>query len=183
MIKTISLKGKTVEYELTYKKVKNLNLRINAYGKVCVSVNRFVSHKSVEEFMQTKADFILNAIDKSVEKKKPLTEIFTDDEIKKTITDLCKRVYPYFEGLGVAFPEIKFRSMISRWGSCNPSKKILSFNTKLKYAPSECVEYVVMHEFCHFLQANHSPLFYKELAKICPDWKNRRKVLKGIDIR
>ena len=52
MRKEIYLKGKRVEYELTYKKVKNLNLRIKPDGRVCVSVSRWVSQKSIEEFLQ-----------------------------------------------------------------------------------------------------------------------------------
>ena len=59
----------------------------------------------------------------------------------------------------------------------------ITFNTNLMYAPPECIEYVVLHEFCHFLQANHSKLFYAELAKVCPDWKEMRKMLKNINIR
>lgn len=183
MKKEIFLNGEKIEYELTYKKVKNLNLRIKPDGRVYVSVNRWTPLKAVEEFMQSKADFILKAIAQYSEEKKPLREFFSPAEIKEAVLERCRAVYPYFERLGVSYPEIRFRSMVSRWGSCNPSKKILSFNTKLMYAPPECVEYVVMHEFCHFLQANHSPLFYGELEKICPDWKRRRKILKEINIR
>ncbi len=183
MLKEICLKDKKIEYELTYKKVKNLNLRIKPEGRVCVSVNRRVSEKTVEEFMQAKAGFILKALEQCSIKKEPLREYFTQDKIKDEILKVCRRVYPYFENKGISYPKIKFRSMVSRWGSCNTTKMILSFNTKLMYTPPECVEYVVMHEFCHFLQANHSPLFYSELEKICPDWKKRRKILKGINIR
>ncbi len=183
MVKEIYLKGKRVEYELVYKNVKNLNLRIKPDGKVTVSVNRRVTVAAVEEFMQKKAQFILKAITTCRAKPEPSEAHFSPEEIKPAVLEMCARVYPYFEKLGVEYPEIRFRSMVSRWGSCNPSKKVLTFNTKLMYAPRECVEYVVMHEFCHFLQANHSKKFYAELEKICPDWKTKRKILKGIDIR
>ena len=183
MQKEIWLNGRKVEYELTYKKVKNINLRIKPGGKVYVSVNRFVQLKAVEEFMRVKADFILKAIDEYSAPEEPVTQYFSQTEIKEVVLEMCRNVYPYFKKRGVDYPVIKFRGMVSRWGSCNPSKKILSFNTKLMYAPYECVEYVVMHEFCHFLQANHSPLFYGELEKICPNWKERRKILKKINIR
>ena len=71
--------------------------------------------------------------------------------------------------------------MKSRWGSCNPGKGILTFNTQLMYAPPECIEYVVVHEFAHFLQPNHSALFYNEVAAVLPDWKDRRKKLGDVD--
>ena len=96
---------------------------------------------------------------------------------------MCREVYPYYEKKGVKYPQIKFRKMKSRWGSCHPTKGILTFNTNLIYAPIECVEYVVLHEFTHFLQANHSPKFYEELEQVCPDYKECRRMLKEIYIR
>ena len=77
---------------------------------------------------------------------------------------------------------IKFRKMKTRWGSCHTIKGILTFNTQLIYAPVECVEYVVWHEFSHFLQANHSDKFYDELRKVYPEWRASRKKLKEINI-
>ena len=45
--------------------------------------------------------------------------------------------------------------------------------------PSEAIDYVVVHELAHIRQKNHSPAFYKEVAKILPDYKAREKLLKG----
>ena len=115
--------------------------------------------------------------------KKERIQYFSEDEIKKIITDICKKVYPYFESRGIKYPMIKFRKMVSRWGSCNYVKGIVTFNTALMYVPYECVEYVAYHEFCHFLQANHSRKFYDELTKVCPRHKEYRRILRGISIR
>ena len=73
--------------------------------------------------------------------------------------------------------------MKSRWGSCNRVKGILCFNTMLKFAPPECVLYVVLHEFCHFKVSGHQRDFYDEIEKLCPDWKRHRKRLKEINVR
>ncbi len=184
MIKEIYLKNKKIEYELEYKKVKNVNLRIKSDGTVYVSANRLVSQKFIEEFLQLKADFILDSLEKFKNIPiKPKLKYFNEDEICDVITELCKKVYPYYEKSGIKYPIIKFRKMVSRWGSCHPMKNILTFNINLMYAPLECIEYVVWHEFTHFLQANHGKKFYEELEKVCPDWKERRKILKGINIR
>jgi predicted metal-dependent hydrolase len=86
-------------------------------------------------------------------------------------------MYPYFKNYVSEFPQIKFRKMTSRWGSCQPQKNILTFNTLLIETPVECIEYVVAHEFTHFLEANHSKNFYNKLEKIMPDWKQRRNKL------
>ena len=184
MIKEIHLKDRKIEYELQYKTVKNINLRVKPDGKVCVSASRRVSVEFIEKFMQSKADFILKALEKyDAMKVDPLKEYFSEKEIRELILKMCKEAYPYYEAKGVLYPEIRFRRMVSRWGSCMPTKGVLTFNTNLMYAPKECAEYVVLHEFTHFLQANHSSEFYMELSKVCPDWKKRKNMLKGIVLR
>lgn len=96
---------------------------------------------------------------------------------RETVTELCEAVYPKFKKYGIDFPEIKFRNMVSRWGSCMPKKKILTFSYALATVPVSCIEYVVMHEFTHFLHLNHSPDFYRQLAVFMPDWRERKKLL------
>lgn len=184
MINRIDLKNKTLYYDLQYKKVKNINLRIKPDGTISVSANRLVSKKTIDEFVVSKADFIIKALKKYEEKsQKPQKQYFAEGEICDVIHTLCKKVYPYFEKRGIKYPQIKFRKMVSRWGSCNVNKGILTFNKNLIYAPPKCVEYVVLHEFTHFIEANHSVKFYDELAKVCPDWKEQRKALKEVSIR
>ena len=181
MMYNIKLNGITVSYELQYKKVKNINLRIKSDGKIYVSASKRVPYAVIEGFLKEKADFILKAKEKYERiSDVPKKEYFSENEIKEVICEICMEVYPYFEKLGIDYPKIKFRKMTSRWGSCQTQKKILTFNTNLRFAPLECIRYVVLHEFTHFLQANHSPKFYDELSKTCPLWKNYRKQLKEI---
>ncbi len=184
MTKKIIITGKEIEYTLIRKSVKNINLRIKSDGSVFISANRFVQAEKIENFIISKSDFIFKAIEKFENmEKKPLTQYFKESEIKTVINLLCKKVYPYFENKNVDYPVIKFRKMISQWGNCRSNEGILTFNTNLMYAPFECVEYVVLHEFTHFIEANHSAKFYEELAHVCPDWQNRRKTLKSINLR
>lgn len=95
------------------------------------------------------------------------------------VTALCRKYYPAFEARGVPFPTLSFRRMRSRWGSCRPQKGALSFNTRLAELPSDCADYVVVHELAHFLQANHSPAFYAEVQRVLPDWKARRDQIRA----
>lgn len=184
MIRSIKLDGRIINYNFEYKAVKNINVRIKNDGSVNVSANRRIKQETVEEFLSLKAGFILNAVDRyknaiGTEQRK----IFSEDELKELILELCERVYPYYEKLGIPHPSVKFRKMVSMWGNCRPQKALLTFNTALVYADYECIEYVVWHEFTHFLQSNHSEKFYKELSKVCPDWKDKRKKLKGIVLK
>ncbi len=182
MKKEIILNGKSVCYEYTTKRVKNINLRIKPDGSIYVSSNDRVKESDIESFIISKKDFILNALEKFKGRTQPRPiQYFGEEELKETITSLCKKVYPYFEKRGVEYPVIKFRNMKSQWGNCYTKRAILTFSTNLMYAPFECVEYVVCHEFTHFIVQNHSDRFYMELSKICPRWKTLRKTLKNCE--
>lgn len=111
-----------------------------------------------------------------IQKKKTMDK-WLSQTCKDTLLSVCSAVYPKFSKYGIDFPQIRFRDMISRWGSCQPKRKILTFNYNLIEAPLSCIEYVVVHEFTHFFQPNHSTNFYKQLSMFMPDWKERKKVL------
>lgn len=111
------------------------------------------------------------------ELKQKLMDRWLNSICKDTIQSLCDAVYPKFQKYGVEFPNIRYRNMISRWGSCQPKRGVLTFNYALVEAPISCVEYVVVHEFTHFLQPNHSRIFYQQLAMFMPDWEERKKIL------
>ena len=182
MLKEINIGGRIIVYNLIYKKVKNINLRINSKGEISVSARKSINEKFIEDFLILKRDFIFNALDK-VSNAPALTKYFEVEDLKSFIKIVCRNIYPYYEKRGIEYPEIKFRKMISQWGNCRPKQNVLTFSTNLIYAPKECVEYVVYHEFTHFLEANHSKVFYDELFNVCPDWKKLRDKLKEIYIK
>lgn len=94
------------------------------------------------------------------------------------VRDISRRAYSHYSGILPEMPELKFRSMRSQWGNCRPKTNILTFNTRLINLPLSCVEYVVFHEFTHFLEQNHSPAFYAALSHHMPDWAERRRLLR-----
>lgn len=78
---------------------------------------------------------------------------------------------------GIKNPNIVIRRMKQRWGSCLPQNNTLIFNLKLIKTPMCCIEYVVLHELCHFKYHNHSEKFYNFINIFMPDWKERKKML------
>ena len=74
-------------------------------------------------------------------------------------------------------PELSIRNMTSHWGSCIPSKNKITINKNLIYPPHECLEYVVLHELSHLVEANHSKNFYNIIESVMPDWKERKNIL------
>jgi len=93
---------------------------------------------------------------------------------------ICHQVHQQFEQYGVGYPEIRIRRMTSRWGSCQPYKGVVTLNSKLIETPPCCIEYVVLHEFCHFIHPDHSKAFHAIMTRLMPDWKQREKMLNAI---
>lgn len=169
-----------LSYQLLYKNVKNINLHIQRDGTLWVSCNRRHSKNQVEAFLRSKKDWITKPL--VMEAKEESIPFYTEQELKRIVTELCERIFPYYEKVGIPKPQIKFRKMTSQWGNCRPKTGILTFNKNLCYAPYECIQYVVWHEWTHFLVPNHSKEFYEALETVCPDWKVHKKRLKEVKV-
>lgn len=65
----------------------------------------------------------------------------------------------------------------SRWGCCFGDGRIY-YNWRIIAAPEPIIDYVVIHELCHLAAPNHSQKYWKIVAKILPDWRERRAWLK-----
>ena len=50
---------------------------------------------------------------------------------------------------------------------------------RLALQPPEAVEYVVVHEYCHFVHPDHQAGFWALVASILPDYKARRALLRN----
>ena len=157
-----------IQYELTRKRVKNLNIRVREDGTVAVSIPLRTSAEAADRFVAARADWVQQARERAM--RRAALAYFTA---------MSDKVYPAFAGvLGGHKPVIKVRSMTSRWGVCFMAKRQITFALQLYHMPPAAQIYVVVHEYCHFLQPNHSPAFWAEVAKLLPDWKARRALLK-----
>ncbi len=76
-------------------------------------------------------------------------------------------------------PELKYRWMEKRWGSCDRNGTI-HLNLELIKAPKVCIEYVIIHEMCHLAHLNHSSAFYELLGKMYPNWRDTKDRLERL---
>lgn len=115
------------------------------------------------------------------ELKKKAFEAFFAEICRLAVTAACEKAYPNFEEAVPEYPNIRFRKMHTKWGICRPTRNEITFSYMLAAAPRDCIEYVVYHEFCHFIHPNHSKEFYECLSRFVPDWKAKKARLGEID--
>ena len=113
----------------------------------------------------------------NMDRKRRMMNRFLDQQCEDVFGGIIARMYPIFRKYGVAYPTLRIRDMDTRWGSCLSKKGIITLNKRLLEVPGNCIEYVIMHEYCHFLYPNHSKAFYDFLTVQMPDWKERKRVL------
>ena len=98
--------------------------------------------------------------------------------IKSVIVDLCNEIYPWFAIRGVQPPKkITLGEYKSFWGECFSKRGELKFSYRLFEKDRELIRYVVVHEFAHFIEPNHSSRFWAVVGEIVPDYKELRKRL------
>lgn len=79
--------------------------------------------------------------------------------------------------LRLTFTGLSIRAQKTRWGSCSSQKKI-SLNYKLIFLSPELVKHVLIHELCHTVHLNHSPQFWRLVAKHDPQWRLHHRLSK-----
>lgn len=164
-------------------KRKTLYLTVQEGNEVCVKTPLWYPDREIYRFLEQKKGWIEKQMERIARESKRLEEdgALTAAELK-ALAELATKVIPqkvayYARILGVSYGRITIRNQRSRWGSCS-SEGNLNFNCLLMLAPSEVVDYVVVHELCHRLEMNHSARFWAHVESVLPDYRERRRWLK-----
>ncbi len=232
------MKVKIGDYEypviIVRKRIKNMYLRTSANNEILITCNNRFSLKDIVSFIDSKADWVINSIEKQQRKqnnnnnlfneesiyflneKKKLkivkanrnSVIFNEDTVEIKTRDLDefyvkKLFYKYADNILLEilnnkrhqwdkmleenniyrYPSINVKLLKSRWGFCVPTKNKITLNTALIHYQIECIDYVLLHEYAHLIQPNHSKKFYDILSKYMPNYKEYVSILKnGYDI-
>ena len=169
-----------VRYEFKRKRVENINLRVRADGSVAVSAPLGAPLAQVDAFVAGRARWIeaarVRALARGEEEQRPCS--VSREDALALFTQVSDAVFPLFaQVLNGQRPVLKVRQMKTRWGVCVPAKRQITFSLRLAEKPRAAVEYVVLHEYAHFVRADHSPAFWAVVARYMPDYKARRRLL------
>ena len=122
----------------------------------------------------SKIEFVGNQV---FVKNKTYLNTFLKNECERIFNERAKICYNLFEE-DIPYPKVMIGKMKRKWGYCNKRQELIKLNSELiKYSIDE-IDYVIIHELCHFLEFNHSKNFWKYVKKYKPNYKENTKVLK-----
>lgn len=177
MVKTFNTTIGPITCQIIRSSRKTLALQILPNGEVWVRSPQKLPVERIEAFVQSKAGW-LEKHRKAAGQKEP---ILTETEIRalaqQALQVISERVKFYAPIVGVTYGTITIRNQRTRWGSCS-SKGNLNFNCLLMLAPSQVVDYVVVHELCHRKHLDHSAAFWAEVERVMPDYRPYKTWLK-----
>lgn len=84
--------------------------------------------------------------------------------------------------IGVKVRGYFLQRMKTKWGSCNPQGGTIRLNTELVKKPRDMLEYVVVHEMTHLIEAKHTKAFFQHLDRFYPNWSVVRSELNELPL-
>lgn len=84
--------------------------------------------------------------------------------------------------IGVTPAKWGIRSMKTKWGSCNPGKRIIWLNSELAKKPQRMIDYVIIHELAHLVSPLHDDQFRAVVERALPRWRQVRKDLNDLPL-
>lgn len=110
---------------------------------------------------------------------------FRDYYIARGQERISRRVNYYAPKVGVTPHALCVRELGNRWASCSPTGD-LAFHWKCMMAPQTIIDYIVVHELCHFHHLDHTDAFWNEVDKVIPNYGERKEWLRkngaGLDV-
>ena len=143
---------------------------------VRVSVPRRQSFRNAQKFVESQLEWIkrrISEINVRIEKSRALPDIDREDARKI----LNQRLGELAAEHDFEYGKVSIRKQKTRWGSCS-SQNNISLNQNLLHLTDELIDYVLLHELTHTRVKDHSPSFWNELETVCPDAKEKRRLLK-----
>ncbi|HHW4674617.1 MAG TPA: YgjP family zinc-dependent metalloprotease, partial [Xylella fastidiosa subsp. pauca] len=95
---------------------------------------------------------------------------FYEVQARVDISDWLRK---YLPGLPRPPTRVRLKPMSSQWGSLATAGH-MALDLALVLGRPSAFEYVVVHELCHLIQANHSPAFWREVQCRFPLWREER---------
>jgi predicted metal-dependent hydrolase len=113
-------------------------------------------------------------------RKEELLNTWYREQIRAEVPALLHKWQPL---MGVQAAHVFVQHMKTKWGSCNPAARSIRLNTDLAKKPPECLEYIIVHELAHLIEATHNARFIRLMESFLPHWQHVRRELNRLPVR
>ncbi len=118
-----------------------------------------LQHSTIELYVRPKT---------SKEKMKAILDEWYRGHLKATLHRLIAK---WEKKMNIQVNEFGIKKMRTKWGTCNRKAKQIWLNLDLAKKPSECLEYIIVHEMVHLLERTHNDRFVSLMTEFMPKWR------------
>lgn len=158
----ITKQRQTNEPVLSYSKFLYLG---NGYDAICVNY--------LKELKIEGKNFLIP--EKYGQKKKEYIKKWLKEQAMALVES---RVLYFSKIFSISFGALFMVNSKAKWGQCN-TKREISINWKAIMLPPSTIDYIILHELAHIYELNHSKEFWSVVAKMMPDYKKEKNLLKN----
>jgi hypothetical protein len=163
-------------YFVRHRRARRYLLRVDADGRVRVTIPRGGSRREADAFAQRNLDWI------HLQRARVVRPALGADERRRrreqARLELPPRLLQLAADHDLNVSGVSIRNQRSRWGSCGRDGHI-SLNWRLVMMPSWVRDYVLIHELMHLRRMDHSDGYWALVADACPEHREARKWLRA----
>lgn len=161
---------------------RTVSVGIDENLQVVVRAPRRMPRAQIEAFVQAHEGWIEEHLALQARKNAAMETITVTAAEEQTLRrqlreELTVQLPVYASRMGVTYTRLTITGAQTRWGSCS-GKNALSFSWRMMLLEPACREYVMVHELAHILRHDHSPAFYREIARVLPDYREREEAIR-----
>ena len=162
-------------YYVRHRRARRYLLRVDADGRVRVTIPRGGSRREADAFAQRHLAWIARQ-----RSRLAAPAIGADDRKAlhaRARAELPARLRELAAALGLHVARVSIRNQRTRWGSCGRDGHI-TLNWRLVLMPGHVRDYVLIHELMHLRRMDHSPEYWRLVAAACPGYRDARAWLR-----
>lgn len=200
MIETYTKGQDTIHYKLVFKSIKHVYFR-KKEDHILISANQKMTKKQVLNILDYNFSKLMTYQSKTKRKAAHAYQLWGQElsqdtffgekahtqanlesilklETLKQIKVFEEKLIDDIAKLNLTLKPTKVKVLKSKFGSCQIIKKEITINAFLAKLDPMYLYYVLLHEYCHLIQANHSKAFYNLLDQVMPMHKMIQKDLR-----
>lgn len=124
----------------------------------------------------TASRFVIDSLDGASIQPDALTPLLLNFYRERAHEKLLTRVRHWERQTGLQANGARVRIFQSRWASCD-AQNVLEFHPRVMELPASVQDYVIVHELCHTVEKNHTPVFWALVTRHMPEWHRLHEML------